>query len=94
MACEVVHSSDVVDHEADLPYTGDAHDALRRPSVLADRPRARHPSIAARGEAAMRRRRACNVVHGCSDLVHHKPELPRTGDAHAALLSASSLDAR
>ncbi|KAJ1628007.1 hypothetical protein T492DRAFT_1021199 [Pavlovales sp. CCMP2436] len=41
----------------------------------------------------MRRRRACNDVHGCADLVHHKPELPRTGDAHAALLSASSLDA-
>ncbi|KAJ1637546.1 hypothetical protein T492DRAFT_951872 [Pavlovales sp. CCMP2436] len=28
----------------------------------------------------MRRRRACNVVHGCSDLVHHKPELPRGGE--------------
>ncbi|KAJ1619151.1 hypothetical protein T492DRAFT_1087907 [Pavlovales sp. CCMP2436] len=41
----------------------------------------------------MHRRRACNVVYGCLDLVHHKPELPRTGDAHAALLSASSLDA-
>ncbi|KAJ1622915.1 hypothetical protein T492DRAFT_884479 [Pavlovales sp. CCMP2436] len=35
MACDVVHSSDLVDHEADLPHTGDAHDALRRPSVLA-----------------------------------------------------------
>ncbi|KAJ1616342.1 hypothetical protein T492DRAFT_895669 [Pavlovales sp. CCMP2436] len=49
MACYVVHSSDVVDHEADLPHTGDAHDALR-------------------GTAPY-------------------------GDAHAALLSASSLDA-
>ncbi|KAJ1632502.1 hypothetical protein T492DRAFT_905031 [Pavlovales sp. CCMP2436] len=34
-ACDVVHSSDLVDHEADLPRTGDAHDALRRPTVLA-----------------------------------------------------------
>ncbi|KAJ1616240.1 hypothetical protein T492DRAFT_895888 [Pavlovales sp. CCMP2436] len=35
MACDVVHSLDLVDHEADLRQTGDAHDALRRPSVLA-----------------------------------------------------------
>ncbi|KAJ1638915.1 hypothetical protein T492DRAFT_899747 [Pavlovales sp. CCMP2436] len=34
-ACDVVHSSDLVDHEAELPHTGDAHDALRKPSVLA-----------------------------------------------------------
>ncbi|KAJ1625370.1 hypothetical protein T492DRAFT_880208 [Pavlovales sp. CCMP2436] len=35
MACDIVHNSDLVDHEADLPHTGDAHDALYRPSVLA-----------------------------------------------------------
>ncbi|KAJ1634559.1 hypothetical protein T492DRAFT_903332 [Pavlovales sp. CCMP2436] len=34
-ACDVVHSLDLVDHEAGLPRTGDAHDALRTPTVLA-----------------------------------------------------------
>ncbi len=40
MACDVVHSSDLVDHEADLPHTGDAHAALLSQRELARRQRA------------------------------------------------------